>query len=504
MSENNEELFEIKADSSGKADEKEVPEDADMKKSDFGEAQKPEAEAETSTELVAVPKTEIAQTDQKPEEIAENDDFAEDIEALERDSHDEEIMKNLSESINRQVEIDLVSRSIADGDQPEELIQERSAEEEQEEPTKVQQFLNRFPKWVKISVLVVLIIGIAFLIMACTGLGNKLLIKLGSKYVADKVNYEKVVTLTPDQMVDPATLDNPDEEPVATGIPEITDMPMPSLTPEPTALPTPVPGIKNVLLLGEEAINSGGSRGRTDLIIIATVDTKDKTLKLTSFARDSLVSIPGYSDNRINAAYAIGGLAKLYEVLERNFAITPDNYAKVGFNDFEKIVDAVGGIDIELSKNEAKYLNRTNYISNPAYRNVVEGMNHMNGNQALGYCRVRKVSTKNKESNDFGRTSRQREVLQAVFDKVKTLSYTELLSLANECLPYVTTDMTATQIEEYLSALVSIGGMNIKVEEMRIPVDGYWNYVTLRGMSVTQIDLEYNKKALHSFIYGEE
>lgn len=453
----------------------------------------------SETESTAVVKAENSAAAENEGMAAESaDDFAEDIEALEHESEDEEIMKNLTDSINRQVEIDLVNRSIQNDD-----AKQTVNEVIEHDETPVRAFLKKIPKWLKIAILVVMILGVAALFLACTGIGEKMLVKFGSRYVADKVNFVPVATLPPDELVDPSTLDEPDDEPI-TGIPEITDLPEPSATPEPTPTPVlPQSDILNVLLLGEEAIGSGDGRGRTDLIMLATVDTKAKSLKLTSFARDSLVKISGYSDNRINAAYAIGGVAKVYEVLRENFDIVPDNYLLVGFKDFEKIVDSVGGIDIFLSKNEAAYLNRTNYISNPVYRNVKEGANHLNGNQALGYCRVRKVSTKSKESNDFGRTSRQREVLTAIFNRIKTLGYTDLIGIAENCLPCVTTDMTAEQIESYINLLLSIGGTNVNVVQNRIPYDGMWEYVSLRGMSVTRIDIDKNKQELHKFIYGD-
>ena len=121
----------------------------------------------------------------------------------------------------------------------------------------------------------------------------------------------------------------------------------------------------NVLLLGEEAIGSGTSRGRTDLIMIATMNTKTKELKLTSLMRDMLVRIPGYQENKLNSAYQRGGVPLLYETIALNFDIKLDGCMLVNFDNFERIIDRLGGLEITLTGAESRYLNRTNYISKP-------------------------------------------------------------------------------------------------------------------------------------------
>ena len=160
-------------------------------------------------------------------------------------------------------------------------------------------------------------------------------------------------------------------------------------------------------------------------------------------------------------------------------------------------------MDITLANNEAAYRNRTNYISNPKNRNVKEGLNHMNGNQALGFARVRYVATKNSEKNDFGRITRHREVIEAIIDKVKSLNYFQLFNVAMQCLPFVTSDLMADDIETYLNMVMSVGIENFEIEEYRIPGDGTYNFVTIRKMSVLQIDIPKNREKLHEFIYGD-
>ena len=148
---------------------------------------------------------------------------------------------------------------------------------------------------------------------------------------------------------------------------------------------------------------------------------KHGTLKLTSLMRDMVVDIPDNGENKLNAANSFGGIQMLYKTIAQNFNVELDGYVEVGFTAFEKIVNSVGGINLELTESEANYLNTTNYISKKKYRNVKVGKQKLNGNQALGYCRIRKggVTTITGLRDDYGRTWRQRTVIKAVFDKVK-------------------------------------------------------------------------------------
>jgi len=258
----------------------------------------------------------------------------------------------------------------------------------------------------------------------------------------------------------------------------------------------------NILLVGEEAMFDGGSRGRTDSMMIATINVKQKALKLTSIMRDLYVAIPGYSDNKLNAAYHNGGMPLLKQTIEENFDIELDGSVLVNFAGFEEIINRLGGVEITLTANEAAYLNRTNYISNPIYRNVRAGTQTLNGNQALGYSRVRYVRTET-ESDDFGRTSRQRTVLNAIFDKYKSKSLPELVTILYDILPLVTTDINKSTIMDYLTTVVTLG--TTELETMRIPVDDAFSNSSVRGMSVLLPNsLQDNIDALHTFIFGSE
>lgn len=468
--------------------------------------------AETDTEMVTGAATDIAINPDQGTKVMEaanedsaetsgksvdegSDDFAEELAEMEHEAEDNEIIKNLSESINKQVELEIGGSLEAEGsDEP-----ENPEEEPKEEKKGIIGFFFKIPKWIYITLGIAAFIVIIFTILDASGLGEKLLIKLGANVSSNLVDYQPLDPEGTELM--PELVEEIDEEIKE----QLTPIPTEEITPTPEPTDIPVEYEKkiiNILLLGEENIGSYSKRGRTDMIVLATIDTITKTVKLTSLMRDSFVQIPGFDDNRINAAYALGGVPLMYSTIEKNFGIVPDNYILVKFDDFEKIVDSVGGIDITLSKREAQYLNKTNYISNPVFRTMVEGMNHMNGNQALGYSRVRYVAHDG-EKNDFGRTTRHRVVISALIDRVKGLGYTDLVRVGLESLPLVTTDVTADEIERYTQMIIDIGGADINIEEMRVPIDGSYNFVTIRNMSVTQLDIAKNREALNEFIYGK-
>lgn len=259
-----------------------------------------------------------------------------------------------------------------------------------------------------------------------------------------------------------------------------------------------IPNVSNILLIGEENVY-GDKRGRTDSMMILTINKEKKSLKLTSLMRDSYVRIEGYKDNRLNVAYSIGGVPLLKETIENNFGITLDNTVLVNFDAFEKIIDILGGIDIEITEDECEYLNTTNYISNEKYHTLKPGLNHFNGNQALGYARIRYVSSSNGETSDFGRTNRHRVLLNALYEKYKSTDIKTLIELMNEILPYITTDISKSEILNYLIAIVTMSPDTI--ETLRLPIDGGYEPVSIRKMSVLQLDMDKNREALKQFIY---
>ncbi len=280
--------------------------------------------------------------------------------------------------------------------------------------------------------------------------------------------------------------------------------------------------VKTFLLFGIEQIDGAAN---TDAIMLVSVNTKDNTIKMTSLLRDTYVDIPGWDKNKLNSAYAKGaygaetgaearakGAALLIRTIEQTYDVKISGYACVNFSSFEKVINRLGGIDIELGEKEARYLNKTNYISNPEYRNVKAGWNHLNGNQALGYCRVRKVVTLGGANNDYGRTVRQRRVISAIIAKYKSTKLTDLISLTQDLLGYVHTNLSEDQIHDLLTEIVN-NGISETVS-MRLPAEEYFKDSGETGIfngtkTVTYtlvIDdyIEENIKAFHKFLFLDE
>lgn len=245
--------------------------------------------------------------------------------------------------------------------------------------------------------------------------------------------------------------------------------------------------IINILLIGQDR-REGEGRARSDAMILCTINKSTKTLTMTSFMRDMYVQIPGYQANRINASYAIGGMDLLDKCLETNFGIVVDGNVEVDFGSFKKAIDLVGGVDIELTSGEANYMNTANWEENLG-KTFVAGVNHMNGKQALAYSRIRAIDS------DFGRTSRQRTVINALLNKAKGLSLGEMNKLLKTILPTLTTDMTNSQILGYAADVLPMIS-ELEIVNQRIPADGAYKDAYISGMSVLLPDLEKNREVL--------
>jgi len=259
--------------------------------------------------------------------------------------------------------------------------------------------------------------------------------------------------------------------------------------------------ITNYLIFGIEEF--GGARN-TDSIMIASINTKDDSLKLTSLLRDSYVEIPDHNDNKLNSAYSKGGARMLVDTIELNYKIQIDGYVSVDFKSFEKIVDLLGGVTIELGKEEAKYLNTTNYISKKSNRNVKAGVNKLNGNQLMGYCRVRKVKTLGGVNDDYGRIIRQQRALKAIFNSYKSpRNLFKILSVTKESLGYATTNLAQPQIEKAIEDIVE---NRIKtLDTFRVPVDGTFDAPReYNGIGYPIVlDWDANRIELYKFIFND-
>ena len=528
MEQNNspDELIEIKPDAGSedegdvkiyKGPEKEHTEPVEM-------AESPAAEGTGISETEPVKSDAVSEEDQAAEPAEPEDDYAEDIAEMEHEEEDMQLVEAIGDSLTRQYDSELENSIIMiPGFSDPEIVPENNVPtdnggktpDEGETKEKKGNFFTRIPWWGYMIAGVAVVLTVMAIWVMTSGPGKTLLIRWGSRYAADRTTYEPVKPVdeadVADEKDDPGVDINRDDLEVVSGdhsvvTPEIGQDDNASMTGSGENDPN-APGagqeqkIFNILLLGEE--NMGDSvRGRSDMMMIATINAEKKSVKLTSIMRDCLVSIPGHLDNRINVAYTIGGVSLLYETLKVNLGVTIDNYVLVNFDNFEDIIDALGGVDVNISAQEARYLNTTNYISDPSNRTLAAGPNHLNGNQTLGYCRIRAVATASNEYSDFGRTSRQRNVLNQIYSSAVNMGYFELLGVANKCLSYVKTDLTAEEIEKYLNLILEIG-IDKGIENHRIPVSGTFSEALLRDMIVTKIDLQANADALAAIINGD-
>ncbi len=244
--------------------------------------------------------------------------------------------------------------------------------------------------------------------------------------------------------------------------------------------------IVNILLIGKD-ISSEENNPRSDSMIIATVNKKSNSIKLTSLMRDMYVQIPNYDDNRINASYAIGGMDLLTETVKVNFQVRIDGCIEVDFAGFEEIIDKIGGVDIELNRDEAYYLSKQSGLS------LKSGTNNLNGETALKYARIRYIG-----HDDYERTERQRKVLISVFNKLKDSNIKTLLSIADDILPLITTNLTSPQI---LGLVTNVILMDVsEIETYRIPADGTFTPATINDMAVLIPDLPKNRELLKEYI----
>lgn len=239
----------------------------------------------------------------------------------------------------------------------------------------------------------------------------------------------------------------------------------------------------NILLIGQDR-REGQGRQRSDAMILCTVNVKTKTLTMTSFLRDLYVQIPGYQDNRLNATYAFGGMPLLNKALEVNFGVHVDGNIEVDFGSFEKVIDMVGGVDINLTAAEAAHLNKRNKSWG-----LTEGMNHLDGKKALAYSRIRYIDS------DFGRTNRQRTVLTALVNQSRDLSYDRLMELVETAIGLITTDMSNLDIVRTAASLIPLL-KDLKIQTQHIPAAGTYKSAMIRGMAVLVPDLEANRKIL--------
>lgn len=257
--------------------------------------------------------------------------------------------------------------------------------------------------------------------------------------------------------------------------------------------------IKNIALLG---IDSGEDNvGRSDCILIATLDTEHNKIKLSSIIRDSYVTIPGRIEkDKINHAYTFGGPELTLETLNSNFNLDITQFVSVNLSSFPKLIDAIGGINLDIKKDELecinKYIHELNSANGTYSPDIIEsGMQSVDGTQALAYARIRYTT-----GGDFERSHRQHIVLETVFKKLKEIPITKYPNTLDILLPLVDTNLSSSEILGLCLDLSSLHSYNISEE--RFPKDEDAEGRMINGIYYYVFDSEATIIKIKDFIYN--
>jgi LCP family protein required for cell wall assembly len=259
--------------------------------------------------------------------------------------------------------------------------------------------------------------------------------------------------------------------------------------------------ITNIALFGLDK-REKGENGRSDAIMIASVDKKSKKIKLSSIMRDSYVDVPGHGKTKINHSYSYGGPELAIKTINQNFDMDIRDYVTVDFFSLEKIINAVGGIQVDVKKSEISYINdgideQARYAKDNYRPNVTKsGLQTLNGRQAVAYARIR-----NTGNGDFERTDRQRKVLNELLNKIQTSGVTKYPQIVSELLPYVETSMSKIDIIK-LGSSSFLSGIKT-IDQERFPVDGYCNSQTIDGVWYLVPDIKATVDQLHNYIFQD-
>ena len=249
-------------------------------------------------------------------------------------------------------------------------------------------------------------------------------------------------------------------------------------------------GVTNILLIGVDS-RSESIYGRSDTMVIATINHDKDKVVLSSLLRDTLAYIPGRGYSKLGHANAFGGPNLLVRTVRENFKIDIHKYALVNFSSMAQLVDSMGGVDIDVTAAELRHIPS-------GVRDFGSGFSGtkrvtLNGEQTVAYSRIRMIGT------DFARTSRQRTVLEAMMTKLRTRNAAGLLSFAEQAFPLVTTNLTKGEFVSLAAQAPSI--LRYPVNQFRLPIDGSWVDKYHYEPNMLVIDYPRNLRALHDAIY---
>lgn len=257
------------------------------------------------------------------------------------------------------------------------------------------------------------------------------------------------------------------------------------------------PDIENILILGTDSRNVQKERGRSDSIIVASFNKRTKQVKLVSFLRDTYIPIEGHGWNRINAAYAVGGVALCVNTINDLFGLDIQKFVIVNFSGASTFVDACGGVDMALTQKEINYLLNLK----DEFPQNSDGTYHLDGKVALDYMRMRKIDS------DFGRTERQRKTMMAIYSQAMARKdVTQMYNLVREGFNLVKTNLKLSEMLDLAQSVISMGSeLNIGSESVppKSTKKLMWSNRYIDRKSVLWVEnLDDAKKYVVAMIYG--
>lgn len=252
------------------------------------------------------------------------------------------------------------------------------------------------------------------------------------------------------------------------------------------------PDIENILVLGTDSSDLKRERGRSDSIIVMSLNKKTGKIKMVSILRDSLVPIEGHGWNRINAAYSFDGIGLAINTVNQLFNLDIQRFAVIDFKGTQSFINQVGGVDIKITAAEAKNLNGHSTLKG----GFEAGMCHMDGKTALAYMRIRKIDS------DFKRTNRQRNVIQALATQIleeKTMG--EIYYLTGIATEMVRTNIPLTELTSIISTVVQKNEDGITFESQHIPYSDSYKYKYYNGMAIISFNIDEAASRMHKFLY---
>lgn len=253
--------------------------------------------------------------------------------------------------------------------------------------------------------------------------------------------------------------------------------------------------IFNVAVFGLDTRDEDSFSGRSDSIIIVSVDRANNTVKLTSILRDSYVAIDGYADQKITHAYAFGGAELAIKTLNQNFNMNITDYATINFYKLANAIDVMGGVDLNITESEMKQINVIGNSEGKTIAKVTDyGEVHLNGDQAAVYVRLRE------NDSDIMRSQRQKNVINALIVQAKKVSPTKYAEVVKTMMSLCETSLSASEVLSFAPMITQ----QINIQTLTVPGDednavgGIYN-----GAWVWRYDLNAAADRIHMFIYGE-